>query len=95
MKKIIMWNLKCPTHNIPLLKEKDSIFAWCPQCKKSYLISELTNPFQKEKLKKSLRISLENNCKWGKEIDGKIYCKFYNAVCGVMPQESCSEFKKL
>ena len=95
MKKTIMWDLKCPVHDIPLIRTENSIFAWCPKCEKSYIISELRDPFQKSRLLKSIKKkTLENTCKWGKEIDGKIYCKFYDAVCGVIPQESCVEFRR-
>lgn len=47
---IIMWDLKCPFHDIPLLTKKDSAFAKCPKCNCVYFKFELRNPYTQREL---------------------------------------------
>ncbi len=49
---IIMWELKCPFHDIPLLTKKNSVFGWCPKCECLYFKFELRNPNMRKALKK-------------------------------------------
>lgn len=59
--KIILWDLKCPLHNIPLLAESDeSVFAWCPSCECSYFKFELKDPQMHEALLKKYKNKITN-----------------------------------
>jgi len=53
MKKKILWNITCPFHNIPLLADIDSVFAFCPKCNCSYFIYEVEDPIKRQALIKS------------------------------------------
>jgi len=49
----ILWDLKCPIHDIPLIAHND-IFAKCPKCNCSFIQEEVRNPYRRQKLREKM-----------------------------------------